>query len=85
MEEPRIWTGSAVRLKKELATIAPAFGIPLVGDELADETALKINDFAPLFDGDKCDLAEDERTAWLLMYEGARLASGHHVALSLAG
>jgi hypothetical protein len=60
-------------------------GIPLDDGWLADTVAQKINDFAPLHKNDDCSLAEDERTAWLVLYEGARLAVKHGVALSLAG
>jgi hypothetical protein len=44
-----------------------------------------INDFKPLYEGDSTELAEDERTAWLAMFEGTRLAIEHRIALSLAG
>jgi hypothetical protein len=80
-----IWVGSASRLAAELVSVAPLLGIPLEAGRLTDTVARKINDFAPLFEGDDCALAEDERTAWLLLYEGARLAVQHGVALSLAG
>ena len=84
-EQVDIWFGSAPRLVAELTTIAPILGIPLEDGLLADAVARKINDFAALYEGDDCSLAEDERTAWLVLYEGARLAVQHGVALSLAG
>ena len=81
----KIWVGSAPRLVAELVSAASLLGIPLEEDRLPDHVARGINDFAPLYDGDDCSLAEDERTAWLVLYEGARLAALHRVALSLAG
>jgi hypothetical protein len=83
--EVEIWIGSVPRLFAELVVLAPVHGIRLVGRQLPDEIAQKINDFAALYDGDDCSLSEDHRTAWLLLYEGARLAAQHSVALSLAG
>jgi hypothetical protein len=84
-EQLQLWVGSAPRLVAELATTASLLGIPLDDGRLSDETARKINDFAPLYEGDDRSLSEDERTAWLVLYEGARLAVQHGVALSLAG
>jgi len=84
-DQIEIWVGSVPRLLAELAALAPALGIPLTDGQLADEVATQINDFAALYDGDDRSLAEDQRTAWLLLYEGARLAAQHAVALSLAG
>jgi len=81
----RIWAGSLPHLHLELSAIARDLGIPLKNGNLTDEVAAAINEFEPLYDGDSADLAEDERTAWLALYEGARLALGHNVALSLAG
>jgi hypothetical protein len=80
-----IHVGSAGRLLQEVIALAPELGIPLEAGVLPDATAAKINDFAPLYDGDTCELSEDQRTAWLLLYEGARLGVHHHAALSLAG
>lgn len=60
-------------------------GIPLVNGELADETAAAIRRFPALQNGDSIELIEDERTAWLALYEGARLAVEHRLALTLAG
>lgn len=81
----QIWIGSAPRLLQELTTLALQLGIPLDETGLSRSVAERINDFAPLFEGDDCSLAEDSRTVWLLLYEGARLAIQHNVALSLAG
>ena len=61
-------------LHLELSTIASNLGIPLKNGNLTDEVAAAINEFEPLYDGDSAELAEDERTAWLTPYEGARLA-----------
>jgi hypothetical protein len=83
-EDTQIWVGSLPRLLTELKQLAGQLGIPLVNGELADETASAINGFEPLRNGDSV-LIEDERTAWLALYEGARLALEHRVALTLAG
>jgi hypothetical protein len=80
-----IWVGSNPMLFRELTDLAPALGIPLTAGELTDDIASRINDFAALYDGDDRSFANDERTAWLVLYEGARLAHLHGVALSLAG
>jgi hypothetical protein len=84
-EQVQLWVGSAPRLVTELTAVAAMLGIPLEGGRLADAVARKINEFAPPYEGDDCSLAEDERTAWLVLYEGARLAMQHGVALSMAG
>lgn len=81
-----IWVGSARGLRNELQAIAPALGIPLTHGVLADRTAALINCGDSLENTDEdAGLLEDERTAWLLLYEGAVLAVAHGVALSLAG
>ncbi len=84
-ERIQIWVGSLPRLLTELRCLAADLGIPLTDSDITDETAAAINDGKPLYAGDSLELAEDERTAWLAIYEGARLASEHNVALSLAG
>jgi hypothetical protein len=81
----RIWVGSVHALLGELRKLAQPLGIPLRGEHLPDDVAERINDLQPLADNDDGSLAEDERTAWLLLHEGALLASAHSVALSLAG
>jgi hypothetical protein len=81
----QIWVGSLPHLLAELRLLAGDLGIPLNNGELADEIAVAINNFNPLYEGDSGELAEDERTAWLALYEGTRLALEHNVALSLAG
>ncbi len=80
-----VCAGSAQRLLDELAELAPHLGIPLENGVLSDEIAAKINEFELLTEDDDGELAEDERTAWLALYEGARLAVENKVALSLAG
>ncbi len=84
-ERPRLWVGSAPRLAEELSRMAQRLGIPLEGSTLSDEVADKIAAMELLGEGDDGALAEDERTVWLLLFEGARLANHHRVALSLAG
>lgn len=84
-ERPRLWVGSLPRLHAELLRMAPRLGIPLDDGKLDDEVARQIDDGELLSEGDDGALAEDERTAWLLLLEGARLAIEHRVALSLAG
>jgi len=84
-ERIRIWIGSLPGLQRELASIASDLGIPLKNGDLTDAIAEAINGFEPLYAGDSGELAEDERTAWLCLYEGMRLALQHDVALSLAG
>jgi hypothetical protein len=81
----RLWFGSCPRLLSELVTVAPSLGIPLEHGALADDIAARINESEALFDGDKLEYAEDERSAWLVLYEGSRLANERGVALSLAG
>jgi hypothetical protein len=84
-EDTQIWVGSLPRLLTELRQLAGQLGIPLVNGELADETASALNEFEPLRNEDSVEVIEDERTAWLALYEGARLAIEHRVALTLAG
>lgn len=83
-ELTRINVGSLHHLAEDLQLSAAELGIKLV-EGLPDESAEKINSFEPLSESD-CDYAalEDERSAWLLVYEGRRLALLHQVALSFA-
>jgi hypothetical protein len=81
----RLWFGSCPALSSELVAVAPLLGIPLKGSILADDIAARINESEALYDGDTLEFAKDERTAWLVLYEGARLANERGVALSLAG
>jgi hypothetical protein len=80
-----IHVGSLPQLLAELKTLAQVLGIPLNEGELSDRDASAINAWRPLHDGDTAELIEDERTAWLLLYEGTRLAIHHNIALTLAG
>jgi hypothetical protein len=81
----QIWVGSLPHLLEELRGLGADLGIPLTNGDITEETAAAINDWKSLYVGDSLELAEDETTAWLAIYEGARLASEHNVALSLAG
>ncbi len=83
--DTRLSVGSAPTLFSDLVTVAKDLGIPMVAESLADDTASRINEYEALYNGDSRELAEDERTAWLVLYEGARLANERKVALSLAG
>lgn len=84
-EQMQVWAGSSQKLLEELSELAPMIGIPLSNTGLSDDIATKINEFEMLSEDDNGELAEDERTAWLVMYEGARLSVENKVALSLAG
>lgn len=76
--------GSLESLLNELCQLGEALGIPFEEGSLSDDKANLINEFKALHDNDVLDYAEDERTAWLVFYEGARLALKHNVALSVA-
>lgn len=80
-----IWVGSAPAFWRELVSLAPALGIPLEGTELSRPVAERINACEPLQEGDATAGVEDDRTSWLLVFEGARLAVEHGIALSFAG
>lgn len=82
--QTQIWVGSAQGLFRELCELAPVLGIPFQRNKLSDSVVERINALKPLDALDEAEPAE-ERTAWLLLYEGARLALKHGVALSLAG
>jgi len=84
-KDGRIWVGSLPHLLTELKSLAEDLGIPLTNGDITDETAADINDFKPFNVKDSTELIEDDRTAWLAIYEGTRLALQHNVALSLAG
>lgn len=84
-EAVEVWAGSIPKLFAELTELAPHLGVPLKNDFLSDEVAEKINEFELLSDDDDGKYVENERTAWLALYEGARLALEHKVALSLSG
>lgn len=84
-EMTKVWVGSAPGLLADLMKLGPILGILLSENRLSDSDAAKINDFEPLFEDDDCELAETERTAWLALYEGARMSSENKIALCLAG
>jgi len=81
----RISVGSLPNLLKELALLASDLEIPMEGDQLANETAEHINNWTPFKGDDSIELIENQRTAWLALYEGTRLGIHHNIALSLAG
>jgi hypothetical protein len=80
-----IWVGSLDGLLEELCWLANGLGIPMINGQISDETAAAINDFKPLSETDTTELIEGWRTAWLALYEGARLADANAIALTLAG
>jgi hypothetical protein len=79
-----VWAGSLPQLLEELAKLAHELGIPLLDGKLTDQTADAINMFRPFRLLDSTKLMENHRTAWLALYEGARLAIENGVALTLA-
>ena len=83
-DDVQFWVGSLPHLLDELKGLAAQLGIPLTNGDLADQTAAAINNFE-LHNEDSAELIEDRRTAWLALYEDARLAVEHDVALTLAG
>ena len=81
-----IIAGSLDGLLDDLRRLAPQLGIPLDDGELTDEIAGRIDRAEPLVDGeDDWDLVENGRTAWLAVYEAARIAHDNDIALCLAG
>lgn len=80
-----IWVGSLDGLLEELGWLAGDLGIPTEDGQIFDLTAEAINEYKPFHEGDSGELIEDWRTAWLALYEGARLAKETGVALTLAG
>jgi hypothetical protein len=84
-ENVPIAIGSSPVLFRECQGFANYLGIPLSHGVLEDSTAARINDYLPLNEGEKVDPNTDQRTTWLLTYEGARLSIEHNIALSLAG
>lgn len=79
-----VWAGSLPQLFEELVRLARALRIPLANDHLSSETAFAINMFRPFHERDSTKLIESYRTAWLALYEGARLAMENGTALTLA-
>ncbi|WP_252867196.1 hypothetical protein [Janthinobacterium lividum] len=68
--------GSSYSLRAELVTVAPALGIFLLGDELSDEEAARINARIDAEDG-----LERELVAWLATYEACRLSIEYKTAI----
>ena len=82
-EMTNIWVGSVQALIGDLKSVAQAMSIPLEDNALSDEIAQKIDNYDQL---GRDDLGEpDQRMAWLMLYEGCRLAMSFQVALSFAG
>jgi hypothetical protein len=79
-----IWAGSLPQLLQELVRLAHDLRIPMANGRLADATAFAINMFRPFHELDSTKLIESYRTAWLALYEGARLAMENGTALTLA-
>ena len=68
--------GSSYKLREELVTVAPALGIFLLGDELSDEEAERVNARVEAEDG-----LDRELVAWLAIYEACRLSIEHKTAI----
>lgn len=84
--EVGIIAGSLDGLLEDLRRLAPTLGIPLDDGEITDQTAGRIDRAEPLVAGeDDWDLVENGRTAWLAVYEAARIARQNDIALCLAG
>lgn len=81
----RVWAGSLLQLLEELVRLAPTLRIPLMKGKLSSQTAFAINMFRPFHELDSTKLIESYRTAWLALYEGARLAMENGTALTLTG
>lgn len=79
-----VWAGSLPQLLQELVKLARTLGIPVINGRVSDQTAFAINMFRPFHERDSTKLIESYRTAWLALYEGARLAIENRTALSLA-
>ncbi len=76
--------GSSFGLKEELSVLARFLDIDIKDGNLVQTQVDKINEMEPFEVGEDGNLIE-LRSAWLLMFEGARLSIEHNVALSLAG
>lgn len=79
-----VWAGSLPQLLCELVKLARELRIPLAKGKLTDQSAHAINMLRPFDERDSTKLIENYRTAWLALYEGARLAIENGVALTLA-
>ena len=81
----RITIGFTSGLLRDLSTVADCLDIPLSDSGLTDDVAQRINDFEPLSAGEDSSPTEALMPSWLTLYEGARVAVEHNVALALAG
>lgn len=68
--------GSSYKLREELVTVAPALGIFLLGEDLGDEEAERINLRINEDDG-----LQRELVAWFALYEACRLSIAHKTAI----
>lgn len=84
-EEAKINVGSSNQLLNELKELATEFGISPNNQDIFNQQINNINDLIPFNEKDTPEVIEDYRSAWLLMFEGARLSIENKVALSLAG
>jgi len=79
-----VWVGALPQLLQELVKLARILGIPVINGRVSDPTAMAINMFRPFHERDSTKVIESYRTAWLALYEGARLAMENGTALTLA-
>lgn len=93
-----VW--SSRQMIKDLARVAPHLGIPLRGWHVDEVLASRINDYEALTTKDTPDtmdklwipgvaepygLADGLRTAWLLLFEAARISSENRIAFRILG
>lgn len=71
--------GSSYGLMRELIAVAPYLGIKLLGDELLDAEADRINDIVGAEGRFWIELA-----VWISLFEAARLSIAHHAAICFA-
>ena len=70
------WLGSSYQLMRELTEVAPGLGIELLGDQLTDAEAEKLD-----AEADTGAELWIERTVWLSLFEAARLSIRHKAAI----
>lgn len=83
-EQYQVLVGSLPALLEELKITGHELGVRDLKSGLSDEIASKINKEEFLRDGEDAELLS-LRNAWLVIYEGTRLAIENDVALSIAG
>lgn len=83
-EDVELNFGSAHQLIRELIDIAPELKIEIKNSDLTKEQIILIGDMKT-FESDEENYFTDLRSAWFVLFEGARLAIEQKVALSLAG